>query len=288
MTRQPSSPLADLCVQDIRVPAFLYGTAWKEGATAELVELALGAGFRGIDTANQRQHYYEAGVGEALSRAFAAGTLSRDDLFLQSKFTFRPGQDSRLPYDPDAPKATQVRQSMDGSLGHLRVERLDSYLLHGLSTDTSLTDDDEAAWRAMEELKEAGKTHLIGVSNVSIDQLEELFDLADVPPAFVQNRCFASLGWDAEVRAFCGAQGIVYQGFSLLTANQRELAHPDFMRLVARTGKTAAQVVFRFARELGIIPLSGTTSLTHMRADLDLDDIRLTPDDIDLIENIAF
>ncbi|MGC2791206.1 MAG: aldo/keto reductase, partial [Candidatus Sulfotelmatobacter sp.] len=81
-------------------PDFLYGTAWKEERTPALVELALRAGFRGIDTANQRRHYFEAGVGQGLAAAYRAGVVTRDDLFLQTKFTYRPGQDHRLPYDP--------------------------------------------------------------------------------------------------------------------------------------------------------------------------------------------
>ena len=83
-------------------PDFLYGTAWKEERTPALVELALRAGFRGIDTANQRKHYFEAGVGEGLAAAYRAGVVTRADLFLQTKFTYRDGQDHRLPYDAEA------------------------------------------------------------------------------------------------------------------------------------------------------------------------------------------
>jgi diketogulonate reductase-like aldo/keto reductase len=81
-------------------PAFMYGTAWKEDRTASLTELALRAGFRGIDTANQRKHYFEAGVGEGLASGYRAGIVTRADLFLQTKFTYLRGQDHRLPYDP--------------------------------------------------------------------------------------------------------------------------------------------------------------------------------------------
>src|ERR1041384_5777811 len=101
------------------LPPFLYGTAWKEERTPELTELALRAGFRGIDTANQRRHYFEAGVGQALAAAYSAGVVTRADLFLQTKFTYRNGQDHRLPYDPAAPLATQVEQSLSSSLQHL-------------------------------------------------------------------------------------------------------------------------------------------------------------------------
>ena len=79
--------------QPSAVPDFLYGTAWKEDRTVALTELALRMGFRGMDTANQRRHYSEAGVGEGLAAAYRAGIVTRADLFLQTKFTYRPGQD---------------------------------------------------------------------------------------------------------------------------------------------------------------------------------------------------
>src|SRR6267143_5435797 len=101
------------------IPDFIYGTAWKEERTATLVELALRMGFRGIDTANQRRHYFEAGVGQGLSAAYRAGVVTRADVFLQTKFTYQHGQDHRLPYDPAADLSTQVAQSMASSLEHL-------------------------------------------------------------------------------------------------------------------------------------------------------------------------
>src|SRR5438132_5167227 len=110
-----------MVIDGVRVPRFLYGTAWKEDRTQRLTELALQQGFRGVDTANQRRHYHEAAVGQAVAAAVASGLAARDDLFLQTKFTFRPGQDDRLPYDPQAPVALQVEQSFAGSLEHLGV-----------------------------------------------------------------------------------------------------------------------------------------------------------------------
>src|SRR6202162_2348846 len=108
----------ELSVNDIRVPRFFYGTAWKEDQTQSLVELALRQGFRGIDTANQRRHYQEAAVGRAVAASIASGVVARVDLFLQTKFTFRRGQDHRLPYAPEAPIRTQVEQSFASSLEH--------------------------------------------------------------------------------------------------------------------------------------------------------------------------
>lgn len=268
------------------VPSFLYGTAWKEDATERLVRLALEAGFRAIDTANQRKHYFEAGVGSALAGAIADGLVRRDEVFLQTKFTYREGQDERLPYDPDAPPALQVQQSFGRSLEHLGVDRIDSYVLHGPSQRRGLAERDVEVWRAMESLHAAGKVQFLGVSNIALDQLVDLCELATVKPAFVQNRCYARTGWDAAIRAFCRGNGIVYQGFSLLTANIAEIRSVGFREVVARVGRTPAQVVFRFAQQAGMLPLTGTTDAAHMREDLALD-FTLSDGDVARIEGIS-
>lgn len=276
-----------LTLDGVRVPRFLYGTAWKEADTERLTALALQHGFRGIDTANQRKHYDEAAVGRAVQSAIAAGILIRDELFLQTKFTFRDGQDHRLPYDPMAPVATQVAQSFASSLEHLGTDTIDSYVLHGPSRSRGLGAADGEAWRAMEALHDSGRVRFLGVSNVSLDQLRELCQSARVCPRFVQNRCYASRGWDRDVRAFCAANGIVYQGFSLLTANRGVLAHSELGRIAARHGRIAAQVVFRFALEVGMVPLTGTTDPAHMAADLDVFAFRLSADEVARIEGLG-
>ena len=227
------------------VPDFLYGTAWKEERTAALTELALRAGFRGIDTANQRRHYFEAGVGEALAAAYREGMVTRADLFLQTKFTYRPGQDHRLPYDPAARLAVQVAQSMASSLEHLGTEYVDSYVLHGPASGNGWTEFDAEVWEAMRKERDAGRTRFLGVSNVSLHHLQRMIAGHAEGPAFVQNRCFAHLGWDREVRRFCGERKIVYQGFSLLTANVEVLQHPLIAGLAAKGGVTPAQTDFR-------------------------------------------
>jgi len=283
MTRAPGERV----FRGVRVPALLYGTAWKEERTADLVRAALGQGFRGIDTANQRRHYFEAAVGEAVADAIAGGSVERHDLFLQTKFTYAAGQDHRLPYDPRAPLGEQVRQSLASSLDHLRTDYVDSFLLHGPSRRDRLGPADEEVWRAMEELQRAGQARLIGVSNVTAAQLAELHAQAAVKPAFVQNRCYARDGWDREVRAFCRAHDIVYQGFSLLTANTRELALPAVRSVVARPNdgpRSLGPVVFRFAIQLGMVPLTGTSDEGHMRDDLACLDLELSESDLRTIE----
>lgn len=268
-------------------PVFLYGTAWKEDDTERLTLLALQQGFRGIDTANQRKHYDEAAVGRGIATALRTGLVTRDELFLQTKFTFRAGQDHRLPYDPAAPVERQVEQSFASSLEHLGTTALDSYVLHGPSQRTGLSDEDWSAWRAMEKLHDAGGARALGVSNVSLAQLERLRQEARVRPTYVQNRCYAIRGWDRAVRAFCRTHGVIYQGFSLLTANRDVLGHADLARIAARHGRTPSQIVFRFALDVGMLPLTGTTNATHMRADLAVTEFQLDAAEIDQIERLA-
>ena len=250
-------------------------------------ELALRAGFRGIDTANQRRHYLEAGVGEALAAAYRAGMVTRADVFLQTKFTYRPGQDHRLPYDPAARLAVQVAQSMASSLEHLGTDYVDSYVLHGPASGNGWTEFDDEVWEAMRQERDAGRARFLGVSNVSLHHLEHMIAGQTEAPAFVQNRCFARLGWDREVRRFCRERKIVYQGFSLLTANLDMLHHPLIAGLAAKGGVTPAQVIFAFARSVGMLPLTGTSSAEHMKQDLASREVMLSPEVVEAIENVA-
>lgn len=268
-------------------PAFLYGTAWKEDRTPALVELALRMGFRGIDTANQRKHYFEAGVGEGLAAAYRAGIVTRADVFLQTKYTYQPGQDHRLPYDPDADLATQVVQSLASSLEHLDTDHVDSYVLHGPASGHDWTEYDAEVWGAMTRERAAGRTRVLGVSNVSLRQLQQMVAAGAELPAFVQNRCFAARGWDRGVRAFCTQHRIVYQGFSLLTANRDVLRHPLVSNIAARREATPAQVVFRFAVTVGMLPITGTSSPEHMAQDLAAPSLALSDDEARAIESLT-
>jgi diketogulonate reductase-like aldo/keto reductase len=268
-------------------PDFIYGTAWKEEHTAGLAELALRTGFRAIDTANQRKHYVEAGVGQGLAAVYRAGVVTRSEIFLQTKFTYQGGQDLRLPYDPAARPAVQVAQSLASSLDHLGTDYVDSYVLHGPASGYGWTQDDAEVWEAMVRERDAGRTRFLGVSNVPLGHLEQMTATHTEGPTFVQNRCYARLGWDRQIRAFCREHKITYQGFSLLTANIEVLRHPLIGSLAAKFGVTAPQIVFAFARAIGILPLTGTSSARHMQQDLASRELELAPEAVQAIEGLA-
>ncbi|MBA3912625.1 MAG: aldo/keto reductase [Acidobacteriales bacterium] len=269
------------------IPDFLYGTAWKEERTESLIELALRAGFRGIDTANQRRHYYEAAVGRGLASAYQDGIVTRSDVFLQTKFTYRAGQDHRLPYDPSESFGKQVEQSLSSSLEHLRTDYVDSFVLHGPASGRGWTESDVEVWEAMVREQEKGRTRFLGVSNISQAQLRHMFAVHSVLPTFVQNRCFARLGWDREVRICCAAHNMIYQGFSLLTANVEVVHHPLVAAIAERAHATPAQVIFSFARRIGMLPLTGTSNPEHMRQDLQALQLTLTEEQSASIEYLT-
>jgi diketogulonate reductase-like aldo/keto reductase len=270
----------------VPLPSFMYGTAWKKDATTQLVQLAVAAGFRAIDTANQLIHYQEALVGEAL-QALAKQGIARETLFLQTKFTPTNGQDHRTPYDASADLTTQVKQSFDSSLAHLHTDYVDSYVLHGPYSRYGLGAADREVWAAMEVLYRAGKTKMIGISNVTAEQVTQLCAEATMKPMVVQNRCYAALGWDQEVRKICQSHGIIYQGFSLLTANRDVLADPEVRAIAKRLGTGPAQVIFAFAMHIGMLPLTGTTNSQHMKEDLQAEQLSLSAEDIQRIETIG-
>ena len=270
----------------VPIPSLMYGTAWKKEATTELVQFAVASGFTAIDTANQLIHYEEALVGEAL-QALAKKGIERDSLFLQTKFTSVDGQGGRAPYDPSADLTTQVRQSFDSSLNHLGTDYVDSYILHAPFQRRGLGTADWEVWTAMEGLYRAGKTKMIGVSNITGAQLAQLCEQANVKPMVVQNRCFAAVGWDKAVREICQTNGIVYQGFSLLTANREVLGDPEIHAIATRINATVAQVTFRFAMLIGMLPLTGTTNQQHMKEDLQAGQFTLTDEEVQRIETIA-
>lgn len=273
-------------VNDSTVPAFLYGTAWKETVTEQCVNSALESGFRGIDSANQRKFYDEQSVGSALANCYNTKVVSREDLFLQSKFTHARDQDGHLPYEENAELGLQMKQSFESSLQNLNTDYLDSYLLHNLSEDRELSESDVESWKAMEVLFKQGRIKFLGVCNVGIAKLQELHRIASVKPSFVQNKCYARQGWDRDVRMFCTKNNMRYQSFSLLSANTDIFKQGRFQEIVKRYECTEAQLVFRFALQSGMMPITGTRSTIHMKEDLDTYDLRLTSHDMHLIEFI--
>ena len=172
-----------------------------------------------------------------------------------------------MPYDTGAPLAEQVRQSFATSLRNLRTDYVDSLLLHSpLSFEDTLV-----VWREFEALFRAGKARRLGISNCyDAAFFTRLFEAAEVKPSVLQNRFYNRTGYDGAVRRFCRDRKVAYQSFWTLTANKHALTDPIVSAMADRYGQTPACVFYRALVQMGITPLSGTSSEVHMRQDVEV------------------
>ncbi|KAH6621321.1 NADP-dependent oxidoreductase domain-containing protein [Chaetomium sp. MPI-SDFR-AT-0129] len=288
------------------MPSMMYGTAWKEERTADLVYEAIKAGFRGIDTAAMKKHYNEAGVGEGIRRAIREGICSRKDLFIQTKFS---PMDNTSDYSPTDPLPTQIHASITSSLTNLStpdhsLPYLDALVLHSPFPTIPETLD---AWAVLQSYlpssssssPNANKILRLGISNTTLPVLQALSTPTHpvsgvplTPPAIVQNRLRAAeRAWDVDVRTWVAEQNdstktpptgrknkTHYQAFWTLTGNP-SLWHPQtappFIRSVAQgAGVSLAGAWYALLIiEGGVTVLNGTTSIGergHMTEDLEV------------------
>ncbi|KAJ0336349.1 hypothetical protein COL922a_008049 [Colletotrichum nupharicola] len=248
-----------------RIPLLLYGTAWKEDKTAELTATALKAGFCGIDTANYPTSYNEALAGDGISEALASG-VKREDLFIQSKFTPVWAHDKdKVPFDPTQDIEQQVKESVEQTFSHLKVDYIDAFLLHAPYPDP---EDNIKAWRVLESFV-PHRLRNLGVSNMTLEQVQHIHEVAGVKPAIVQNRFYLETKYDLELRSFCRDHGIVYQAFYILRHNP-EIINSEVVQSVAQRLAVDQEVAFYLLilclRDIQV--LDGTTRLEAMEVDL--------------------
>jgi diketogulonate reductase-like aldo/keto reductase len=249
-------------------PFLVYGTAWKKAETAHHVSQAVRSGFRFIDTACQPKHYNEPGVGEGWTSAAEELGLTRNDFFLQTKFTPLSGQDpSNVPYDEAAPLEEQVRQSLQVSLTNLKTAYLDSLVMH---SPMPTIEETMMVYRVMESFVDEGKVLRLGISNCyDYRKFTTIYEMARVKPSVLQNRFYADTGFDLELRQFCKEHGIWYQSFWTLTANRHALALNEVRTWAASKQLTPQTLMYAYLMSTGYAtPLSGTTNPHHMKEDI--------------------
>jgi len=247
------------------MPPLLYGTAWREERTTELVVQAVKCGFRGIDTALQTGHYREDLVGLAVRQLAEKHGIARSSLFIQTKFTPLRGHDpANVPYDQNASLAQQVEQSFQQSLKNLGVDYLDAYLVHECEPTIHET---LQVWGAMENIYRRGGAKRIGVTNChDLAFFRNLCESAQVPPMVLQNQFICEAQYDVELRNFCKLRGVQYQPFWVLCLNQHLLSGSAVTSASRRMDLTPAQVLLNFlSRSEGTYPVTGPSSADHMR-----------------------
>jgi diketogulonate reductase-like aldo/keto reductase len=254
-----------------KLPAFIYGTAWKKEATTDLVYHALSNGFTAIDTAAQPKHYREDLVAAGVEKAMKDGKLRRTDLYLQTKFTSIHGQDpKRMPYDSNAPLPEQVNASIMSSLRNFTFSSdsqqpyIDTLVLHSPMPTIAETLE---VWESMEQYV-PGEVRNLGISNCNLFTLMDLYERARIKPAVVQNRFYADTKFDIGVRKFCQEKKIVYQSFWTLSANPGLLRSPEVKDVAEKLNISPEAALYCLVLGLeNIVILNGTTNPNNMRAD---------------------
>lgn len=266
----------------VRIPLQIYGTAWKKEKTADLVELALKKGFRGVDTACQPKHYKEPLVGEGISRV----GLSRSDIFIQTKFTPFRGQDpGDCPYDPDSPLEEQIKKSLEVSLENLKIDYLDSLVLH---SPLKTIKETKKAWEVLESFVEQGLVRQLGISNCYDPSFfKELFETTKVKPSVLQNRFYSDSNYDKKLRSFCNREGVYYQSFWTVNANTHIWEDSYVIELAKKLGKSPIQIYFRTLIHEKVHPLYGTTNADHMEEVMDLFNFSLEQDSCERIKELG-
>jgi alcohol dehydrogenase (NADP+) len=272
-----------------QIPALGFGTLIPDpSVTISATEDALQAGFRHYDCAERYRN--ESQVGQVLKAALAAGTVTREDIFVTTKLWNTNHRPER------------VGPALQGSLDRLGLEYVDLYLMHtpfafapGDDQDPrdangEIIYDDRVTlldtWAAMESLVDDERAGAIGMSDVSLDTLSSLYETARIKPAVVQVEAHPYLP-ETELLQFCARNGIVFLAFAPLGHGIKPgpLQDPVVSAIAARLEKTPAQILLAWAVQRGTAIL--TTPKTPARAQENFD-IAALPDDafneIDQIE----
>jgi alcohol dehydrogenase (NADP+) len=256
------------------IPAVGFGTLIPDPVAAEqAVVTALETGFRLLDCAELYGN--EDVVGRAMRRAFAAGTVRREELFVTSKLWNNNHRPER------------VGPALEASLRRLQLDYLDCYLVHTPFAfppgDDQHPKDGEGraiydsgvtlveTWRAMERLVDAGKCRAIGLSDIQLEKLEEVVAAARIKPAVVQVESHPYLP-EWELLEFCRRQGIVLQAFAPLGHGMepRVTEDPVITAIAKRLGKTPAQVALAWAVQRGAALLTTSTKPDRIRENFDI------------------
>ncbi|MCA1943020.1 MAG: aldo/keto reductase [Yonghaparkia sp.] len=242
------------------IPQFGLGVWQVDDDVAErVVSEAIEVGYRHIDTA--RVYKNETGVG----RAIATSGIPRDELFITTKL-----------WNSDQGRDT-ARAALEASLERLGLEQVDLYLIHwpapkyGKHVET---------WEALIELREAGLTRSIGVSNFLQTHLDDLAAATDVVPVVNQIELHPAFQ-QRELRAFQEARGIRTESWSPLGSGNYDLAElPGFAAIAARHGKSVQQIAIRWHLQEGLIVFPKTTRRERLIENADVFDFELSADEM--------
>ncbi len=240
------------------MPLLGFGTWQITGPAAqESVEAALEAGYRHLDTATIYGNEREVGAG------LAASGVARDQVFVTTKCP------------PD--KADSAREVLEQSLEMLGVDAVDLWLIHWPGAGLPL-------WETFLQARQDGLVRDVGVSNYSLDMLDELERSTGVAPAVNQIK-WSPLLYDAAVEQGHRDRSVVLEGYSALRGGTLE--DPVIGGIAERLGRTPAQVIVRWHLEHGVVAIPKSTNPERIRSNADVDGFSLSAEDLAALDGLA-
>ena len=243
----------------IVVPQLALGTWFiDDDKTAEAVREALKIGYRHVDTA--QAYANERGVGEGVRTA----GIPREELFVTTKVAAE-----HKDYESAA-------RSIDESLAAMGLDYLDMMIIHSPQPWVEVNQSDDRyfegnleAWRALTDAYKAGKIRAIGVSNFQKEDIDNIWDNAEVKPMVNQVLCHIS-NTPLDLIDYCQSKGIVMEAYSPV-AHGEALKNPKIAEMAAKYGVTIPQLCIRYDLQLGMITLPKTANPEHMKSNADVD-----------------
>ncbi|WP_443944886.1 aldo/keto reductase [Pedobacter sp. AW1-32] len=254
----------------LEIPSIGYGTYLVEKEiTAKVVEQAISAGYRHIDTA--AIYGNERAVGEGIRNS----GIGRENIFVTSKlWNSERGFDKTL-------------AAFEATLNELQMDYLDLYLIHWPANTKQFDNWAEInadTWKALEKLYKDGKVKSIGVSNFDKKHLEQLVQTAEILP--MVNQIEVNAGHqNTENVAYSKELGIVVEAWAAL-GQSRILNNETVQEVAEKYGKTAAQILVKWLLQHEILPLVKSVKESRIKENFDIYDFELSPADLELIGSI--
>jgi len=255
---EPLQLSTGVCIPRLGLGVFRAGSG--EG-TRNAVRWAIESGYRHIDTAAVYRN--EAEVGEALRQC----ELPRQQVFVTTKLW-------RDDYGYD-----NTLRAFEGSLGRLQLDVIDLYLMHWPSPGTRVE-----TWRAMVALAESGRARAVGVSNFTIDHLQELIDATGIAPSTNQVEIHPFLQ-QRELVLYCREHGIAVEAWAPLTKAQR-LGDPVLGAVASEVRRSVAQVLIRWSLQKGFIVLPKSSNRSRIRENRSVFDFSLSDEQMARIDGL--
>ncbi len=255
------------------VPQLALGTWFiDDDKAAEAVHEAVKIGYRHVDTA--QAYANERGVGEGVRTA----GIPREELFVTTKVAAE-----HKDYESAA-------RSIDESLAAMGLDYLDMMIIHSPQPWVEVNQSDDRyfegnleAWRALTDAYKAGKIRAIGVSNFQKEDIDNIWDNAEVKPMVNQVLCHIS-NTPLDLIDYCQSKGIVMEAYSPV-AHGEALKNPKIAEMAAKYGVTIPQLCIRYDLQLGMITLPKTANPEHMKSNADVD-FEISSEDMEALKHV--